>query len=198
MRLRLLVWLAGGVVLPLHVPAFGEECPSAQTGKTGFVVERAERQKTEIFHVDHDTVRTVMRYDGNTLLETTQFRGLFQLDRVDRGRRTKYEPRTDLTSLFPLKPGHTASAKFIFEEGGRYGRLYVEFAVKGAEDMFIGACKYQVLKLERSESRSAAPPQYVYTDYYSPDLELILAKEYRGREGHTNLVKFDRIYPIKN
>lgn len=162
------------------------------------MVERTERQKTEIFHADQGIVRTVMRYDGKTLLETTQFEGLFHLDRLDRGRRTKFEPRTDLKALFPLKPGRTANAKFISEESGQYGRLYVEMAVKSTEDMFIGPCKYQVLKIERSESHSAQPPRYVYTDYYSPELKLILAKEYRERNGRTTLIKFDRIYPIRN
>ena len=52
--------------------------------------------------------------------------------------------------------------------------------------------------LERSESHSAEPPRYRYADFYSPELKLILAKEYRERDGRTNLVKFDRIYPIRN
>jgi hypothetical protein len=198
--LRAPACLVAGIALASLAPAAAraQDCPTAQMGKTGFVVERTERQKTEIFHADGDIVRTIMRYDGKTLLETTQFQGLFHLDRLDRGRRIKFEPRTDLKALFPLKSGRTASAKFISEDSGRYGRLYVEIAVKSMEDLFIGACKYQVLKLERSESRSAEPPRYRYTDYYSPELKLILAKEYRERDGRTTLIKFDRIYPVKN
>ena len=63
------------------------------------------KQKSEIFHAEGGIVRTVMRYNGTTLLETTQYQGLFQLDRLDNGRRTKYEPETDLKSLFRGCPG---------------------------------------------------------------------------------------------
>lgn len=197
---RALACLAAGVVLVPSAPAADvvQACPTGQAGKTGFVIERTERQKTEIFHIDPSIIRTIMRYDGRTLLETTQFQGLFHLDRLDRGRRIKFEPRTDLKALFPLKPGRTVGAKFISEKAGQYGRLYVEIAVRSTENMFIGPCKYQVLKLERSELHSAEAPRYVYTDYYSPELKLILAKDYRERDGRTTLIKFDRIYPIRN
>ena len=96
-------------VLPTTV-ATAQDCPTAQSGKGGFVVERGEQQKSEIFHTEDGVVRTVMRYNGTTVLETTQHEGLFQLDRLDNGRRTKYEPQTDLKKLFPLKPGRTISA----------------------------------------------------------------------------------------
>jgi hypothetical protein len=197
---RRLVVLAASAAMAALAPrtAAAQECPTAKSGARGFVVERNERQKSDVFHADRGVVRTVMRYDGKTLLETTQFEGLFQLDRLDRGRRTTYEPRTDLKALFPLRPGQQANAKFISQADGSYGRLYVELAVKQAEDMYIGPCKYSVLRIERSESRSAAPPNFVYTEFYSPDLKLIVGREYKKADGRTELIKFDRIYPIKN
>jgi hypothetical protein len=143
-------------------------------------------------------VRTVMRYDGATLLETMQFEGLFQLDRLDRGRRTKYEASTDIKALFPLKPGAHVTARFSSLSDGRRGQLCVELTVKKAEDIYIGSCKYSVLKIERSESYSAEPPRFVDTDYYSSELKLILAREYKDRDGRTELIKYDNIYPIKN
>ncbi len=194
--LVLAVFAATIVLAPSTAPA--QECPTAKSGARGFVVERNERQKSDVFHGEQGVVRTVMRYDGKTMLETTQFEGLFQLDRLDRGRRTKYEPRTDLKTIFPLRPGQQAHAKFISELEGSYGRLYVELEVKQAEDMYIGPCKYSVLRIERSESRSAVPPSFAYTEFYSPDLKLIIGREYKRPDGHTELVKFDRIYPIKN
>ena len=175
-----------------------QECPTAKSGARGFVVERNEQQKSDVFHGDQGVVRTVMRYDGKTVLETTQFEGLFQLDRLDRGRRTTYEPRSDLKALFPLKSGQQANAKFISQADGTYGRLYVELAVKQREDMYIGPCKYSVLRIERSESRSAAPPNFAYTEFYSPELKLIVGREYKKPDGRTELIKFDRIYPTKN
>ena len=138
-----------------------------------------------------------MRYNGVTLLETTQHEGLFQLDRLDSGRRTKFESQTDLKKLFPLKPGHKVAAKFISESSGQQGTLLVEMTVKGTDTLYIGPCKYNVLKIERSESRSADLPRFIDTDYYSLELKLILAREYRERNGGTNMIKYDRIYPLK-
>jgi hypothetical protein len=40
-------------------------------------------------------------------------------------------------------------------------------------------------------------PRFIDTDYFSPELKLILAREYRERNGGTNMIKYDRIYPLK-
>jgi len=191
---------AAAAMILAPAPSIAQECPTAQTAKRGYVVERSDLQKTEVSRDGQGIVRTVMRYDGKTLLETTQFEGLFQLDRVDRGRRTKYEPGTgiELKSLFPLKVGQQVKAKFISEMDGHYGRLYVELEVKAAEELSIGACKYQVLRIERSQSSGAVPPRFVYTEFYAPDLKLILAREYQKADGRREMVKYDRIYSIKN
>jgi hypothetical protein len=178
--------------------AAAQDCPTGLSGKTGFVVQRGELQKTEVFHVDDGIVRTVMRYNGATLLELTQHQGLFELDRLDRGVKTKYEPRTDLKSLFPLKPGRTVKAEFTSERNGQRGTLSIELAVKGTDVVGIGPCKYSVLKIDRTISYDGGPARFVDTDYYSPELRLSLAKEWRGSSGggtHTN--KYDRIYSLK-
>jgi len=177
--------------------AAAQDCPTAQSGKGGFVVERGDLQKSEIFHSEDGVVRTVMRYNGTTMLETTQYEGLFQLNRLDEGRKTTFEPQTDLKKLFPLRQGRNVGAKFISQSNGRQGTLSIEMAVKGADVLNLGPCKYSVLKVERSESRSAEPPRFVDTDYYSPELKLVLAKEYRERNGGTHTIKYDRIYSLK-
>ena len=178
--------------------AAAQDFPTAQSAARGFVLERNERQKTEVFHIGQGLVHTVMRYDGEALLETTQYEGLFQLERIDRGRRITFDSRTDLQTLFPLKPGAQLHAKFISESNGNFGRLYVELDVQKPEDLLIGPCKYAVLRIEWRQSTSAVPPQFAYVDLYSPDLKLVLAREYKHRNGQTNVVKFDRIYPLKN
>jgi hypothetical protein len=188
--------LAVAAVLAPQI-SLAQDCPSAQSAASGFVVERAEQQKSDVSRDAKGLVHTSMRYGGATLLETTQFEGIFQLDRVDRGQRTTYAPSDDLKGLFPLRPGQQAHAKFISEHDGQYGRLYVELDVKGAEDLEIGPCKYSVLRIERLESTSAVPPQLVYTDLYSPDLKLVLAREYKRANGEIRLIKYDRIYPMK-
>ena len=174
--------------------ASAQDCPTEQSGRHGFVVERGDKQKSDIFHGDGGIVRTVMRYDGVPVLETTQYEGLFQLDRLDRGKKTKFEPQTNLKGLFPLGVGKIGNAKFTWERDGQNGLSLIEIAVKSAEDLYIGPCKYSVLKIERSETRSADPPRFVYSDYYSPMLKLSLAKQYRYPDGRSQIIKYDRIY----
>lgn len=186
------------IVLLMVGPAFaiGQECPTAQSAERGFVVERGDQQKTEVFHDEGGIVRTVTRYNGKPVLETTQYEGLFQLDRLDNGRRTRFEPQSELKQLFPLRPGQKASAAFLWESDGRTGQLRVDIAVKREDALYIGPCKYAVLVIERSESRSAEPPKFVDTDYYSQELKLILAKEYKYTDQPAQMIKFDRIYPL--
>jgi hypothetical protein len=192
-------WFAAAALSALaSALAAAQDCPTAESGKLGFVVERGDQQKSEVFHVGGGVIRSVMRYNGATVLETTQHEGLFQLDRLDNGRRAKFEPQTDLKKLFPLKPGRSVGAKFISESNGRQATLSVDLAVRGADVLYIGRCKYNVLKIERSESRSTDPPRFVDTDYYSPELKLILAREYRESNGGTHTVKYDRIYALKH
>jgi hypothetical protein len=70
-------------------------------------------------------------------------------------------------------------------------------AVKSADVLYIGPCKYNVLKIKRSESRSTDPLRFIDTDYYSPELKLVLAREYRENNGGTHTVKYDRIYSLR-
>jgi hypothetical protein len=185
------------LIVPLMfgpVSAMGQECPTAQSVERGFVVERGDQQKTEVFHDAGDIVRTITRYNGTPVLETTQYEGLFQLDRLDNGRRTRFEAKSELKQLFPLKPGQNASAVFLWESDGQTGQLRVDIAVRREDALYIGPCKYAVLKIERSESRGTDPPKFVDTDYYSQELKLILAKEYHYTNEPPQLIKFDRIY----
>ena len=66
----------------------------------------AGHSKTEVFYGDGAIIRTaICIIGGQRVLETTQYEGLFQLDRVDRAaRRIVYKPKSDLAKLFPLKP----------------------------------------------------------------------------------------------
>jgi hypothetical protein len=179
-------------------PSWAQECPTAQSARQGFVVEREERSKTEVFHAPDSIVRTILRYAGNTVLETTQFEGLFELERLDRGRRIVSRHKTNLASLLPLKKGKRLTAEFESEEAGKpTTTTVIQLIVKDTDVIYIGPCKYDVLKIERSQSRGGGPMAFLETDYYSSALKLILAKEYRDPGNRTTVIKFDRIYPIK-
>jgi hypothetical protein len=67
--------------------------------------------------------------------------------------------------------------------------------VKRRESLAIGPCNYDVLKIEHKEARGeGSKPRLIYTDYYSPDLMLVLMREYRDADGRSTFVKFDKIY----
>ena len=77
----------------------------------GFIVERGANARNEVLR-DAAAVRTIYRVGDRVLLETTQHEGLFELDRIDRGRRSTFKPKTDLAKLFPLKEGRRLNAEF--------------------------------------------------------------------------------------
>ena len=192
--------LTCAVGLLLALPPFAghaQDCPTAQTAWRGFVVERGDQQKTEVAIGEGDVVHTTMRNAGQTLLEVDLFAGLFSLNRLDRGRRSTFKPLTDLKTLFPLRVGQKALALFDYTSGDKTMPLTIMLLVKASEPLTIGPCTYQVLKIEHNEARGeGSAPRYVYTDYYSPDLKLVLMKEFREPDGQSTFVKYDRIYTI--
>ena len=173
-----------------------QDCPIAESQRQGFVVERGGQSKTEVFY-DSPITKTIMRTAGKTLLETTQFEGLFQLDRIDRGHRTTFRPKEELSALFPLKVGQRATVEFLADVGGRMTKATVDLSVVGQDSIYLGPCKYDVLKIDRQESRGERALHFANTDYYAPTLKLIVAKEYKGKNGRQTFIKFDGIYPAK-
>jgi hypothetical protein len=197
MRRPLTTCAVGSLLTLLPFAGHTQDCPTAQTAPRGFVVERGDQQKTEVAIGEGDVVHTTMRYAGRTQLETDLFAGLFSLSRLDRGRRSTYKPLTDLKTLFPLRVGQKALALFDYTSGDKTVPMTILLLVKTSEPVTIGQCTYRVLKVEHNEARGeGSAPRYVYTDYYSPDLKLVLMKEFRDPDGQSTFVKYDRIYTI--
>jgi hypothetical protein len=118
---------------------------------------------------------------------------LFELERLDRGRRSILKPNTDLAKFFPLKQKQKIEVEFEVREGdGKPGKMLVKLAVIGTDNLTIGSCKYDVLKVQRDET-GARLAQNV--DYYAPTLKMVVAKEYPERDGRKTMIKFDKIYP---
>ncbi len=173
------------------------DCPNAATAQNGFTVERSH-MPTEVAPAGDQLVRTVFRTaSGTTLLETTTFAGLFELERIDRGRRSVFHPTTNLAALLPVKLGKTLTATFDKADAPQAPKTKVVLHVARTDTLFIEACKYGVFVIERSIGLGAAAPVLVETDYYAPDLKLILAKEYKNPDGSTYLAKFDKIHATK-
>jgi len=116
---RPLTCAVGSLLALLPFAGHTQDCPTAQTARRGFVVERGDQQKTEVAIGEGDVVHTTMRYAGRTQLETDLFAGLFSLSRLDRGRRSTYRPLTDLRTLFPLRVGQKALALFDYTSGDK-------------------------------------------------------------------------------
>jgi len=173
-----------------------DECPTKETANNGFIVERAGA-KTEILFSGNTEVRTVTRVSGRTVLEVTLFQGLFELDRVDRGRRTVYQPKNDLAKIAPPAPGKKITILIEETEGQRKGNLrtYLLDVRKQPDTLYVGSCKYKIFRIDRNVLDEKSRPVFMHTDYYAPDLRLILGKEYRESDGRTELIKYDKIYP---
>ncbi len=189
--------VTSGIFISWAQVAAAQDCPTGPSAAAGFVVERGERSKTEVFHVGDTNVRTILRYSGSSLLETTQYQGLFELERIDRGRRSVFRPTSDLSKVFPPNVGQKISAKFEVTEGERKSTRTIILAVRKLDSLHIGPCRYRVLLIDRSVGYDKAKPVFIETGYYSPVLKLVVAKEFKERDGRTSLNKFDRIYPLK-
>jgi hypothetical protein len=192
-----LAWALGTTAAAWAAGAAAQDCPTGQTAAMGFVVERGEKSKSEVFHVNDTEVRTILRFGGTTLLETTQFQGLFELERIDRGRRTVFKTATELGRFFPPKVGQSVTASFEVVDAEKQSTRVILLSVKRMDQLDIGPCRYRVLVIDRSVGRDGGAPVFVEADYYSPDLKLVVAKEFKESDGRTSLNKFDRIYPIK-
>jgi hypothetical protein len=174
--------------------ASAQDCPAAVNGRGAFTVERGEPSKTEVTFGDGAVVNSVFRVRGKTLLETKQYEGLIQLERLDKGRRMIFKPRSDLAKLFPLKPKQQIGVELdVSEEGAEPVTVTVNLRMTGTDTLTIGGCKYDVLKFERIEARQNRKGDPI-TEYYAPELKFVVAKEYRERDGRTTLIKYDRIY----
>jgi hypothetical protein len=184
-------------LLPWCPATAAPDCPTAATARQGYFVER-NRLPMEVVFAEDRLVRNILRSaTGETLLETTAFEGLFELDRLDRGRRTVSHPTTKLDQFFPLKVGKEIAANFDIGETPPTVKGKTVLRIKGKDDLFIESCKYDVFVMDRSVGRGDSAPVFVSTDYYSPDLKLVVAKQFKDPNGASLLNKFDKIYPAK-
>ena len=187
----------GGMVLTLAFASpdcVADECPAAVAGRGAFIVERGEQLKTEVTFGDGALVHSVSRNRGAIYLEAEQYEGLIQISRLDKGHKTVFKPKSDLATLFPLKPRQKISVELdVTEDGAAPWVTTVDLMMIGTDSIAIGACNYDVLKFERIEARSGNKTDPI-VEYYAPELKFVVAKEYQERDGQTTVVKFDRIY----
>jgi hypothetical protein len=189
---------AAASLVCMSVVCTANDCPSAVKGRGVFIAERGEQSKTEVAFGDGAIVTSVSRLRGKPFLETRQYEGLIELERLDKGRKTSFKPKTDLAKIFPLKPKQQISVELdVSQDGTETSTMTVDLKMIGADNLVIGACNYDVLKFERIEAKSNRKSEPVI-EYYAPELKFVVAKEYRERDRRTTLVKFDRVYSMEH
>jgi hypothetical protein len=81
-------------------PGYADECLTAKSAAQGLIAEIRGSQ-TEVIHAGPTEVRTALRSAGSTLVELTLFQGLFELERLDQGKRATL--RRSATSQKPTR-----------------------------------------------------------------------------------------------
>jgi hypothetical protein len=176
------------IVICVAAPAVADECP---TGKSTFFIERGG-SRTEVVHSSGPIFQTILYYREQKLAETTLYEGLFELDRVDRGRRWVLKPKANLAKFFPLKVGQKIDVGFdVQQDRTASGSSRVKLNVIGRDTISIGSCKYDILKIDRDETGARL---FQNIDYYAPALRMIVAKEHKESDGRSTVIRFTRIY----
>ena len=184
----------GLVALCIVGPAFAADCPSAQKPEQAFRVSVGDRSSSEVFRLNTGETRTVARFSGGGVAEQTFYQGLIRLENISDGKRTSYKPRTNLKALFPLKVGQKHRVDFdVQTPNGQKKVLRAEYKVVGKDQLLIGPCRYEVLKVEYSNRFGEGPLNFINTDWYAPDIRLIVAREYRQGNDKTVINKYDAI-----
>jgi hypothetical protein len=182
------------LTLAMAVPCAAQDCPTAETVSRGFIAERGSAVKLEVQHLDATLVQTTWRANNAVILQTLQFQGLFELDRLEGGRRTASKPRTDLGKLFPLQAGKEIAAEFETGPAGQTQITAVRLAVKEAATLAVGPCRFDAFALDRSVGQGGAPPEFVAGELYAPLLKLVVAKEFKNPDGSVSRTQYDKIY----
>ncbi len=188
---------ASVTITGLATIAEAQDCPTAKHGKAGFAVERTGSSATEIYHLDKNQTRTIARFVTGDVLEVTHHEGLFQLERIDRGRRSVMTPQSDLPPAKALKPGASIEVSFdSVADGGQKSVRRVQLKVVGQDKLGVGPCTYDVLKIEERVATGDAAFGAAGLNYWSPELKLILARSSTGPGSSGALHKFDKIKPL--
>jgi hypothetical protein len=170
------------------------ECPSSKDPKQVFRVSIGSSATSEVYRLDSGDTRAVERFKGGAIAEKTYYQGLIHTEQLDNGRRTTFTPKSSLKALFPLKVGRRHRVEFDMQTAdGKKSVLYAEYKVVGKDQIIVGGCQYDVFKVEHSNGSSKERMRFIDTEWYSPDLRLIVAREYKLANGETLIRKYDAI-----
>ena len=180
----------------LASPAIGNDCPTAQTAKLGFILER-QGTIAEVRPASDHFVHVLNSYPGGKKQDVIYYRGLFPLTRFDDTARSINIPVSDLRTIFPLELKARRAVTYAPSQPGKVGALIsLELTVTGQEQLQLGPCSYNVLIVRNRFLNAEGKATSEHTDLYSPELGFVLAKRYEERAGTQTTIKYQSIRPL--
>ena len=180
----------------LATPAIGNDCPTAQTAKLGFILER-QGTIAEVRPASDHFVHVLNSYPGGKKQDVIYYRGLFPLTRFDDTARSINIPVSDLRTIFPLELKARRAVTYAPSQPSKAGALIsLELTVTGQEQLQLGPCSYNVLIVRNRFLNAEGKTTSEHTDLYSPELGFVLAKRYEERAGTQTTIKYQSIRPL--
>ncbi|MBZ6077433.1 hypothetical protein [Microvirga puerhi] len=180
----------------LSLPALADECPNAQTAKTGFVLERQGTQ-AEVRPTADSFVHVVNTYPGGKKQDVIYYRGLFEISRFDEDGRRFNVPLSDLRSIFPLDSKARRAVTYAPAQPNKIAApISLEITVAGQEKLQLGSCSYDVTIVRNRAMNAEGRVLSEYTDLYAPDLGFVLGRRYEEKGGRQTTVLYQKIRPL--
>lgn len=188
--------LLAALAMSFAAPATADECPTAQTAKSGFVLER-QGTKAEIRPTPENFVHVVNTYPDGKKQDVIYYRGLFEISRFDDVGRRFNVPLSDLRSIFPLDAKARRAVTYAPAQPGKVGALISqEIMVTGQEKLQLGSCSYTVTIIRNRFLNAEGRVLSEHTDLYSADLGFVLGKRYDEKSGRQTTVLYQAIRPL--
>jgi hypothetical protein len=183
-------------VTALASPALGDDCPTAQTAKLGFVLER-QGAVAEVRPASDQFVHVVNTYSGGRKQDVVYYRGFFPISRFDDTARSINIPVSDIRTVFPLEPKAKRALTYAPAQPDKVGALVsLELTVTGQEQLQLGSCSYNVLVVRNRFLNADGKVTSEHVDLYSPELSFVLAKRYDDKGGTQTTVRYQTIKPL--
>ena len=180
----------------LATPGFADDCPTAQTAKLGFALER-QGTLAEIRPATDHFVHVVNFYPGGKRQDVIYYRGLLPISRFDGEARSINIPLSDLRTIFPLDVKARRAVTYAPSSPDRVGKpISLELTVSDQEQLQLGSCSYKVLVVRNRFLNAEGRVTGEHTDLYSPDLGFVLGKRYEEKGGVQTTIKYQPIKPL--
>jgi hypothetical protein len=180
----------------LATPALADDCPTAQSAKLGFVLER-QGTLAEIRPATDHFVHAVNSYPGGKKQDVIYYRGLLPISRFDGEARSINIPLSDLRTIFPLEVKARRAVTYAPASPDKVSKpISLELTVSDQEQLQLGSCSYNVLVVRNRFLNAEGRVTGEHTDLYSPDLGFVLGKRYEEKGGVQTTIKYQTIKPL--